>query len=127
MTSGRATLNLFLKLFNLFFFMTQIHLVIRRINPALKVDLIQIGCIVDGQFKDLPLSDFEHSVISSFVRTGSIADNPFIYHSDISDFVCKLSSLPGFLIEFFDNTFIVMFDFNLEKHEITSKEEGKGH
>ena len=35
--------------------MTQIHVVIRRINPALKIDLVQIGRIRDGQFDALPL------------------------------------------------------------------------
>lgn len=105
--------------------MTQIHLVIRRINPALKIDLVQIGYLSDGQFKELPLSDFEHSPIPRFVRTGSISDNPFIQHSDISDLVCKLSSLPGFSIEFFDNTIIFMFDFKIDSHESASKEERK--
>ncbi len=107
--------------------MTQIHLVIRRINPALKIDLIQIGCLFDGQFKEIPLSDFECSPIPSFVQTSSISENPFILHSDISDLVCKLSSFPGFSIEFFDNTMILLFDFNIDSHESTSKEEGKGH
>lgn len=107
--------------------MKHIHLVIRRISPALKIDLVQIGYLLDGQFKELPLSDFEHSLISSFVRTGSVSDNSFIHHSDISDLVAELSSFPGFSVEFFDNTLILMFDFNLDPHEITSKEEGKGN
>ena len=107
--------------------MTQIHLVIRRINPALKIDLVQIGYLLDGQFKEIPLSDFEHSSIPSFVRTGSVADNPFIYHSDVSDLVARLASLPDFSIEFFDNTLILMFNFNFEKPDGTSKEEGKGN
>ena len=107
--------------------MTQIHLVIRRINPALRIDLVQIGFLADGQFKELPLSAFEHSPIPCFVRTGSISENPFIQHSDISDLVCKLSSFPGFSIEFFDNTVIFMFDFKIETNEIASKEKRKGH
>lgn len=107
--------------------MKHIHLVIRRINPALKINFVQIGYLLDGQFKELPLSDFEHLPILSAIRNDSISDSYYIYHSDVSDLVASLSALPGFLIEFFDNTLIVMFDFNLEKHEITSKEEGKGH
>lgn len=107
--------------------MTQIHLVTRRINPALKIDLVQIGCLRDGQFKELPLSDFEHLPVLSVIRNDSISDSHYIYHSDISGLVGNLSALPGFLIEFFDNTLIIMFDFNLEEHEIASKEEGKGH
>lgn len=106
--------------------MTPIHLVIRRINPALKIDLVKIGYLFKGQFKELPLSDFEHSLILSFVRTGSVSDTPFIHHSDISDLVAGLSSFPGFSVEFFDNTLILMFDFNLDPHESTSEEEGKG-
>lgn len=110
--------------------MKQIHLVIRRINPALKIDLVQIGCLQDGQFKELPLSDFENSLIPSFVRIGSVSDNPVIRHSDISDLLAGLSSFPGFSVEFFDNTLVLMFDFNFDSHvsgEITSKEEGKGN
>lgn len=107
--------------------MKQIHLVIRRINPALKIDFVRIGCLLDGHFKDLPLSYFEHSPILSFVHTGSISEDSYIYHSDISDLVYQLSSFPGFSIEFFDNSMILMFDFNIDTHESTSEEEGKGH
>lgn len=107
--------------------MMHIHLVTRRINPALKIDLVQIGYIDNGRFKELPLSDFEHSPISSFVHTSSISENSFIYHSDLSALVYKLSSFPGFSIEFFDNSMILMFDLDIDTHESTSKEEGKGN
>lgn len=107
--------------------MALIHLVLRRINPLLKIDLVQIGYIDDGQFKELPLSDFEHLPAFSVIRSGSISDSHHIYHSDISGLIANLSALPGFVVEFFDNTLVLMFDFNLEKHESTSKEEGKGN
>lgn len=105
--------------------MTQIHLVIRRINPALKIDLVQIGCLSDGQFKELPLSDFEHSPIPCFVQTGSISENPFIHHSDISDLARKLSSFSGYSIDFFDNTIVFTFDFNINPNESAPKEKRK--
>lgn len=107
--------------------MRQIHLVARRINPALKIDLVQIGYIDDGQFKELPLSDFESLPGLSVVRDDSITDSHYLYHSDISGLIANLSTLPGFSIEFFDNTLVVMFDFNLEEYEIPSKEKGKGN
>lgn len=107
--------------------MKRIHLVIRRINPALKIDFVQIGYLLDGQFKELPLSDFEHLPILSAIRSDSISDSHYIYHSDISGFVASFSEFPGFSIEFFDNALIIMFDFNLKEHEITSKEEGEGN
>lgn len=107
--------------------MTQIHLVLRRINPALKIDFVQIGCLLDGRFKELPLSAFESTNIPSFIHTGSISDSLFIYHSEISNLVAELSTSPGFSVEFFDNALIFMFDFNVDPHEITSKEEGKGN
>lgn len=107
--------------------MKQIHLVIRRVNPALKVDLVQIGCLVDGQFKELPLSDFNQSPIPSFVQASPISENPFIYHSGVSGLVRELSSFPDFSIEFFDNTMILMFSFNTSSYESASKEENPGH
>ena len=107
--------------------MTQIHLVLRRINPALKIDFVQIGYLLDGQFKELPLSAFKQLPVLSVIRDDSISDSHYVYHSDISGLVANLSALPGFSIEFFDNALIIMFGFNLEGYEITSKEEGKGN
>lgn len=107
--------------------MAQIHLVIRRINPALKIDLVQIGYLLDGQFKELPLSSFVDLPVLSVIRDDSISDSCYVYHSDISGLVASLSALSGFSIEFFDNTLIIMFDFNLEKHEIPSEKKGKGN
>lgn len=107
--------------------MTQIHLVLRRINPALKIDLAQIGYINDGQFKELPLSIFERLPVLSVIRDDSISDSRYIYHSDVSGLVTNLSALPGFAVEFFDNTLIFMFDFNIDSHESASKEENPGY
>ena len=107
--------------------MTQIHLVIRRINPALKIDLVQMGRLRDGQFESLPLSVFENAPIARFLKSSSISDSLYVDHSDIFELVTTCSSLPHFQIEFFDNTLVLMFDFNLDCDESTTKEEGKGH
>ena len=114
--------------FNLFFFtMTQIHLVLRRINPALKIDLVQVGHIENGQFVNLPTSVLESTVLPTFLKCDSISDNPYILHSDVSRLVADLPSYPGFAVEYFDNTLVLMFDLNIDLHESTSKEEGKGN
>lgn len=106
--------------------MKQIHLVIRRINPALKIDLVQIGCLLDGQFKDLPLSDFENSLIPSFVVLVGFGQSFYssFGHLRSSSWIIVVSWL---FCRVFDNTLVLMFDFNLDSHEITSKEEGKGN
>lgn len=107
--------------------MTQIHLVFRRINPSLKIDFAQVGYIENGQFVNLPVSSLKNTVLLALLKADSISDNCYIFHSDISPLVVNLSSLPGFAIEYFDNTLVVMFDFDIDLHESTSKEEGKGN
>ena len=50
--------------------MTQIHVVIRRVSPALKIDLVQIGRFKDGQFDPLPLDAIADSPIARFFEFG---------------------------------------------------------
>lgn len=107
--------------------MTQIHVVIRRVNPALKIDLAQVGRIKDGQFNSLPLDVIAKSPISTFLQSSSISDSLFIEHSKLPDIVNACGRLPGFGVEFFDNTLVLLFDFNIDCDESTSKEEGKGN
>lgn len=107
--------------------MTQIHVVIRRINPALKIDLAQVGRIDNGQFVNLPISTFGSTVLPLFLKSDSISDSHYIHHSDITSLVINLSNLPGFTVEYFDNTLVLMFDFNLDCNEIAPKEEGEGN
>lgn len=107
--------------------MTQIHVVIRRVSPALKVDLVQVGRLKDGQFEPLPLDAIANSPISSFLKSSSISDSLYVEHSKLSDIVNACGHLPGFNIEFFDNTIVLLFDFDLNCDESTSKEEGKGN
>lgn len=107
--------------------MKQIHVVIRRINPAIKVDLVQIGYIKDGKFTTLPLDTFKCAPFSKFVECSSVFDSPYIEHHSISGLIAVLISYPNFAIEFFDNTLVLMFDFDLPDDESSSEEEGKGH
>ena len=105
--------------------MTHVHVVIRRVNPAFKIDLVQVGYIKDGQFETLHLDDLAHTPI--YVEHSSIAASPYIDHCRISSLVEALVAYPDFSIDFFDNTLVLMFSTDLTHDESTSKEEGKGN
>lgn len=107
--------------------MTQIHVVIRRISPALKIDLVQVGYIKEGRFSALSLDDLKDSLVSCHVRHSSVADSLCIEHCAVSSLVSALSSYPKFSVEFFDNTLVLMFDFKLGCDEGATEEEGKGN
>lgn len=107
--------------------MTQVHIVLRRINPALDVDLAQIGYIKNGQFEQLPLGIFFCTPIFDYFLTSDISKSPYVKHQSIARLVATLVSYPNFEVEFFDNTIVFMFDFNIDSDESASKEEGKGN
>ena len=107
--------------------MTQIHVVLRRINPALKIDFVQVGRFNDHQFDPLPFSVIEDLPIACFLKSSDISDSLYVDHSDIADLVTACGGLPHFSIEFFDNTIVLMFDFNLDENEGTTEEKGKGN
>ena len=107
--------------------MTHVHVVIRRINPAFKIDLVQVGYIKDGQFVALHLDDLAHTPISDYVEHSSIAASPYIDHCNVSNLVEALIAYPDFSIDYFDNTLVLMFSTDLAHNESTSKEEGKGN
>ena len=107
--------------------MTQIHVVVRRVSPALKVDLVQIGRIKDGQFDPLSLGAFANTPIACFLESSDISDSLYVNHSKIADLIAVCDGLPGFGFEFFDNTVVLMFDFDLNYDEGATKEEGKGN
>lgn len=106
--------------------MTHVHVVIRRINPAIKIDLVQVGYIKDGHFETLHLRELARTPISDYVEHSSIADSPYIEHSRIPSFVEALVAHPDFSVDFFDNTLVLMFSTNLTYDESTSKEEREG-
>ena len=107
--------------------MTQVHVVIRRVNPALNVDFVQVGYIKEGQFSTLHLSALDHTPIPDYVELSSISTTPHINHSLIPSLVEALIAYPDFSVDFFDNTLVLMFSTDLTRDEGTSKEEGKGH
>lgn len=107
--------------------MTQIHVVLRRVSPALDVDFVQVGCIKDGQFSQLPLDVFSDTPIFSYFLTSDISRSPYVKHQSVASLVATLASYPKFAVEFFDNTLVLMFDFNIDRNESSSKEEGKGN
>lgn len=107
--------------------MTQIHIVIRRVSPALKVDLVQIGRFKDGQFDPLPLGALANTPIACFFENSDISDSLYVKHSKMADLIAACEGLPDFNVEFFDNTIVLMFDFDLNYDEGATKEEGKGN
>jgi hypothetical protein len=107
--------------------MTEIHVVVRRINPALKIDLVQVGYIKEGQFISILFDAIENFPITRFLKNSPISDSLYVYHSDISNLVAACESLPGFRVEFFDNTFVLIFNFELNCNEGATEEEGKGN
>jgi hypothetical protein len=107
--------------------MTQVHVVIRRVNPALKVDFVQVGYIKDGQFESLHLDALARTPISDYVEHSTISVSPYIDHCRVSNLVDALIAYPDFSIDFFDNTLVIMFSTDLTHDESTSKEEGKGY
>ena len=107
--------------------MTQVHVVVRRINPALKIDLVQVGCIKDGQFSTLPLDALDYTPVPNFLEHSSISASPYINHCNIPSLVEALIAYPDFSIDFFDNTLVLAFSTNLTHDESPSKEEGKGN
>ena len=107
--------------------MTQIHVVIRRINPAFKIDLVQVGCIKDGQFTTLPLDTLRCAPLSKYLDCSCVSDSPYIEHHSVLGLIAALISYPNFAIEFFDNTLVLMFDLDLTDDESSSEEEGKGN
>lgn len=107
--------------------MTQIHVVFRRVNPALDIDLVQVGCLKDGQFSQLPFDVLSDTPIFSYFLTSDISKSPYVRHQAVGSLVATLASYPKFSVEFFDNTLVLMFDFNIDRNESPSEEEGKGN
>ena len=103
--------------------MKLIHIVLRRVNPAFYVDLAQFGYLKDGEFSPLSLDVFEDTpIFSHFVRS-AISDHPYISHGLVARLLTDLAAYPHFAVDFFDNTLVLMFEFNLDSDEGTPKEE----
>jgi hypothetical protein len=107
--------------------MSQVHIVIRRINPALKIDLAQVGRLEEGRFESIPLEILANSAISNILKRSEISDSLYVDHSSIPKLIAICEGFPDFRIEFFDNTLILMFYRDLDRNESATKEEGEGH
>ena len=107
--------------------MTQVHVVIRRVNPALKVDFVQVGYIKDGQFETLHLDALARTPVSDYVTHSAISVSPYIDHCRVPSLVEALIAYPDFSIDFFDNTLVLMFNADLTHNESTTEKEGEGH
>jgi len=105
--------------------MSQIHIVIRRVNPALKIDLVQIGRFNDGQFDPLPFDAIADTPMARFFESSDISDMLYINHSEIVNLIAACEDFSGFGIEFFDSTIVLMFNFNLNCDEGATEKEGK--
>lgn len=104
--------------------MSQIHVVLSRINPALAIDLVRVGRLEDGRFVELPLDLFPDTPVSDLIKLTDISDSAYLHHKDVSRLVSLLSCYPGFSLDYFDNTLVIVFDFNLSENEVsTSKED----
>lgn len=104
--------------------MSQIHVVLSRINPALAIDLVRLGRLEDGQFVQLSLDLFSGTPVSDLVRLTDISDSAYLQHKDVSRLVSSLSCYPGFSLDYFENTLVIIFDFNLAENEVsTSKKD----
>lgn len=121
--SGEHFSSILILIFNLIF-MSQIHVVLSRINPALAIDLVRLGRLEDGKFVQLPLDLFPDTPVSDLIRLTDISDSAYLHHKDVSRLVSSLSCYPGFSLDYFDNTLVIVFDFNLAENEVsTSKED----
>lgn len=110
-----------------FVIMKQIHFVFNRINPALKIDAIRIGEIVDGHFKAVDPKIFSDESFYPLIRNSDISDASYILHERIPAIISDFSAREGFGVDFFDNTLVLFANFNFDSHEVASKEEGKGN
>lgn len=107
--------------------MTKIHIVIRRINPALKIDLVQVGRLKNGQFDPLPFDAIADFPIAHYLKSSHISDSLYVDHSKVANFITDCGCLPGFGVEFFDNTIVLMFDFNIDYDESATEKKGEGN
>lgn len=120
--SGEHLSDILILIFNLIF-MSQIHVVLSRINPALLIDLVRLGRLENGQFVQLPLDLFSDTPISDLISSSDISDSAYLHHKDVSRLVSSLSCYPGFSLDYFDNTLVIVFDFILAENEVSTPKE----
>lgn len=106
----------------------QYHILISRINPSLKIDLVRVCTIVDGQAKTLTSDEFNKLVttpsfwfLDDFIKSSDISDSMYISHARISEFIQNFFDVFSIdvdfslTVDFFDNNFVIIFDYGTEK------------
>ena len=104
----------------------QYHILVSRINPALKIDLIRFCTIEDGQARSFTVKEFakwtdenDFRGLDNLFEISDISDSMYIQHSRISELIDYLSKKVAGSIDFFDNNLVIVFDYGTE----TEKEE----
>ena len=103
------------------------HVLITRINPSLKIDLVRVCTLVDGQAKVLTSDELStlfatprFSFLGDFIESSDISDSMYISHARISEFIQNFFVVSSVAVDFFDNNFVIVFDYDTEKE--TSEE-----
>ena len=98
------------------------HILISRINPALKIDLVRFCIIKDGQAKALTVDEVDDFCskcrlfsLKDYIRSSDISDSMYIQHSDIFDLVETFANYFPVTLDYFDNNLVIVFDYGTEK------------
>lgn len=107
--------------------MTSVHFCFRRINPALSIDLCQIGTLAGKEFAPLEPHQFDalQAYLSSlglpdFIRRSDISSEAYVQHGHVKDLINRVESDQ---IDWFQDTMIIVVPIILDQHESPEKEE----
>lgn len=102
----------------------QYHILISRVNPALKIDLVRFCTIVDGQAKAFTTDEFTDFCRSNnfdgllkLIVHSHISDSMYIEHDRIFALVKALLCVDSITIDYFDNNLVIIFDYDTETEE----------
>lgn len=98
------------------------HILITRINPSLKIDLVRICTLVDGQARALTFDEIsdlfaapQFSFLGNFIESSDISDSMYISHARVPEFIQDFFGVFPVTVDFFDNNFVIVFDYGTEK------------
>lgn len=107
--------------------MTSIHFCFRRVNPAMRIDFLNVGTIKEGQFT--PLDDRQLDLLRNcltscgfgdFIHEDDLSSEQYVYHDQVASFIFAFS--PDQL-EWFQDSIVVVLTLDLESYESSEKEE----
>lgn len=100
----------------------QYHIILSRINPSLKIDLARICTIKGGQAVALTHDEFVDtfgdgvfSQLCDILVSSDISDSMYVRHAEIVDIVDIVSAFSSITLDYFDNNFVIIFDYGTEK------------